>query len=651
MGVGVADLNLADKGLVLIQGENKDDPSANSNGSAKSSMVDALLWCLYGDTARGLTGDDVVNRHAGKGCKVTVELEDGPQKYTIERWRKIKLNGKMSGVSAVEHLSPAHASILTRGTDKLTQVEIDRILGCSKDVFCAAIYSAQEAMPDLPSMTDKPLKMMIEEAAGITILERASEVARKRLSTAEAHLGLCEDKTKNAKAAYDRQAHHVDDLNEQEVSWGADQADRIKEADARTLAVLEEAKRISAEIKAGKTKEAFQAEIDALTPSIEECGRAIAATRQEGEKLSVYTKAVTDAERKQAVAEAELRSACTRYKEANAHFEHLNTAGPQACGECGRELEGVDKSEAIKIAGDKLGMAGVVVNTMKKAVEAAKVAVATAKTSADAYRAGMTDVTAELARQDTFLKASRKLKDEQHARDLKVTALDDKKRQVVTLNARKKELEGESNPFTALLAEATTKLAGLKLALDTCERDELDAYGKVKTMQAVVSVYGPKGVRAHIIDTVTPFLNDRTAHYLGALSDGKIEAVWSTISFNKSGDMAEKFAIAVEKDGGGSFKALSGGEKKKVRLACALALQDLVASRASKPIDLWVGDEIDEALDASGLERLMNVLENKARERGTVLVISHHDLKDWVRQVQTVTMEKGKALTEGVLDA
>lgn len=53
-------------------------------------------------------------------------------------------------------------------------------------------------------------------------------------------------------------------------------------------------------------------------------------------------------------------------------------------------------------------------------------------------------------------------------------------------------------------------------------------------------------------------------------------------------------------------------------------------SRATKPINLWIADEIDYALDESGLERLMVVLDRKARERGTVLIISHQSgLKDW----------------------
>ena len=166
----------------------------------------------------------------------------------------------------------------------------------------------------------------------------------------------------------------------------------------------------------------------------------------------------------------------------------------------------------------------------------------------------------------------------------------------------------------------------------------------------VAKVFGPAGVRAHILDTVTPFLNDRTADYLSALSDGNISAVWSTLSTTAKGDTKEKFNIEVENDKGGkSFKLLSGGGKRKVRLATMLALQDLVASRATKPINLWIGDEIDDALDPAGLERLMGILERKARERGTVLVISHNELRDWCDNVATVTKRGGLSTIEGAL--
>lgn len=56
---------------------------------------------------------------------------------------------------------------------------MNAIVGCSADVFTSAVYAGQERMPDLPSMTDKTLKMLIEEAAGIEVLEALMPLLEK----------------------------------------------------------------------------------------------------------------------------------------------------------------------------------------------------------------------------------------------------------------------------------------------------------------------------------------------------------------------------------------------------------------------------------------------------------------------------------------
>jgi len=205
-----------------------------------------------------------------------------------------------------------------------------------------------------------------------------------------------------------------------------------------------------------------------------------------------------------------------------------------------------------------------------------------------------------------------------------------------------KEIKAETNPHGPAVKRAEEMVEKAQQAHAKCQKTLSAARVELALCQDAVEVYGPAVVRAHILDDVTPFLNARTADYLGQLADGNITATWSTLAANGKGEVREKFNIEVTNDtGGSSFAALSGGEKRKVRLACALALQDLVASRASKPIDLWIGDEVDDALDEAGLERLMGVLEDKARERGTVLVISHNPLKDWIRQEITVVKKGG----------
>ncbi|MFP3416331.1 hypothetical protein SB773_33350, partial [Bacillus sp. SIMBA_074] len=62
---------------------------------------------------------------------------------------------------------------ITMGTDKQTQELVNKIVGSSESVFASSVYAGQEAMPDLPMRTDKELKALVEEAAGIDRLNEA----------------------------------------------------------------------------------------------------------------------------------------------------------------------------------------------------------------------------------------------------------------------------------------------------------------------------------------------------------------------------------------------------------------------------------------------------------------------------------------------
>jgi DNA repair exonuclease SbcCD ATPase subunit len=221
-------------------------------------------------------------------------------------------------------------------------------------------------------------------------------------------------------------------------------------------------------------------------------------------------------------------------------------------------------------------------------------------------------------------------------------------RELKEAKARLNDLVEMENPHIDQLESASARQKELQEKLEVAERETEVFQKKADLYEQAAEVFGPAGVRAHILDNVTPFLNSKTGHYLSLLSDGNITATWSTLSTTAKGELRERFVIEVAKaTGGKSFGLLSGGEKRKVRLACALALQDLVATRASKPFRLFVADEIDDALDDAGLERLMSVLDEKAKERGTVLVISHNSLSDWIREVVTVEMTDGQSTVRG----
>ena len=80
------EIELDRQGLVGIFGNNVDS-AFDSNGSGKSSILEAIVWCLWGETVRGLKGDEVVNTKSGCDCEVVLNLEEGNKSYRIIRYR------------------------------------------------------------------------------------------------------------------------------------------------------------------------------------------------------------------------------------------------------------------------------------------------------------------------------------------------------------------------------------------------------------------------------------------------------------------------------------------------------------------------------------------------------------------------------------
>ena len=662
LGLGEAHIRLSDAGLVLIQGQNDDDTSQVSNGSGKSSLADSVFWALYGETARGLSGDAVINETEGKNCRVETQFETAGETYRVTRWRKCKGMPKPSGLM-LEKLEGSDWTDITKGKDTLTQTLLESVLGCSKEVFTGAVYAGQEKMPDLPNMTDRQLKTLIEEAAGITRIEAAYEISRQRLNDLKKEQAEKLSNLESAQKAVASQESDIDRLVRAKSDWDIKRGQRLDAARTRFLTAFQDAKDMSDKVKAIDTAliKSRKNEADELIASKEAELAGIdtkisEALADNGEKE--LRDRISESSRKEAVISSRLQMAADEFNRKKAEYQNVQSKIGTACKSCGKTYEEGDlkaasqalKEELLSLKGqvddyksqkNKLAIAH---NELKRQLE-----------EKESARANVSGFNAERATIQKAINDARKTSQEAHRELSDASGLRDtlerQKARVRELQADVTSIEEEDNPFITVLSEAGEKLELLRDEVGLAIKDYDDVSEAVEDMKSVATVFGPKGVRAHILDTVTPFLNERTAGYLSALSDGNLEAEWSTLTENAKGELSEKFSISVAKANmGSSFAAISGGEKRKVRIACSLALQDLVASRASKPIELWIGDEIDDAMDPAGLERLMTLLENKAKEKGTVLVISHNDLADWIRDTVIVQMKDSKAKVKGVLN-
>lgn len=632
LAISEATVRLDDRGLVLIQGDNRDDSSAVSNGAGKSTIPDALDWVLFGETARGEKGDAVVNNAVGKGTRVSAYIVDGDESYLIQRHRKHK-TGK--NALHVRRIMPKLAD-LTKGTDKLTQEVVNQIVGCSHEVFRAAVYAGQEQMPDLPAMTDKQLKELIEEAAGITLLERAYDIARERHTAQKRQVEATERELELVGIELRGVQTQLADAKESHLRWQGERKARCEELVIEAKEYLRQHKQHATALEETDSRETMTARVTELQAQLD----AVAGEKVRLDELRLEEmKAQRAFERAKASYDAKYREVV----KARDQYDHVEDHVGKPCGECGKLYKTADLAEAKRLAGERVRALVAEAKSLKIASDDALQSVQNASQKRADYERAMTDVSAT-SRALRVAESNLEQRDHlEHARDQAKLNAD---RRVEKLKVEKAAV----NPYDAKIEELRQRREELD-AKETKIADRLiEAQRLLAVAREAAKVYSPAGVRAHILDTVTPFLNERTAQYLGALSDGNLSANWSTISLTAKGEARERFAIdVVSLRDAKTFKGLSGGQKRKVRLACAMALQDLVASRATKPISLWCGDEIDDALDTAGLERLMTILDSKARERGTVLVISHSDLRDWIGQVITVVREGGVSfIADGV---
>lgn len=594
-----ATLYLANKGLVSINGVNEDKTGSDSNGSGKSSIINAILWCLYGNYGKDEAADDIVNSQAGKNCMVQCIWREELLAYRITRYRKHTKGKNSITVEQLDMpLAQGEASDwrdITKAGAQAVQEQINTIMGASEHVFRASCFAQQEDTMDIPGMTDRELKALLEAVLPFDDLSQY-----------------------HAKAVKARQAQQavIDDLNLKGMVHAAELSAlkrQLKDTlDARLRYTDETDKKntlIDGQIKMKKLAYGValtMANKGTLEDEIEALDNTIALIGDTDSPMAIY-----------------------RLNNCKATIKNLRQQikSPAInCSKCGQQV--IDKHTLLTNLHGKLNEA---LDEEKK-------------------KKLIYELTLEnrSRKNDLLAKKDKLLAQLYEANTARVAA--DRLSVEISLLEGQKGSAGE-NPYNAPVKALRDSLKAV-IAKDKDYNLALEeAKERLELLKAVELTYSPKGLRYHILEKVAPRLTADTNKYLQTLTDGATTAIWSTVSKTTKGDFTEKFSIQAGMEGRTKFGLLSGGEKRKVRVACFFALQDLIASQATKHIDIWIGDEIDHALDGAGMERLMSLLNEKTKTKSTILVISHNELRDWIPNHATVTRKDGVSTITGILNA
>ena len=194
-------------------------------------------------------------------------------------------------------------------------------------------------------------------------------------------------------------------------------------------------------------------------------------------------------------------------------------------------------------------------------------------------------------------------------------------RRRLTAVGRQGYLEGQVKRLETLqgeIAQGRTRLAALQ--------DDQGIY------QELVTAFGRQGVQAMLIETVVPRLEEEANVLLGRMTDNRMHVKLETLRERRTshGDPIETLEIYVSDElGPRSYEMYSGGEAFRVNFALRIALSKVLAQRLGAPLPTLFIDEGFGTQDASGRERILDVIGVIEGEFEKVIVITHlEELKD-----------------------
>ena len=107
-------------GLYYLTGENLHTPANGGNGCGKTTLFDAVCWCLYGKTAKGKIAGSLMREEAKGGYSVSLVFGET---VITRSWKP---------------------NTLTINGEEATQEEINNFVGLTYDQFMLSIYFKQE---------------------------------------------------------------------------------------------------------------------------------------------------------------------------------------------------------------------------------------------------------------------------------------------------------------------------------------------------------------------------------------------------------------------------------------------------------------------------------------------------------------------------
>lgn len=605
LSIGYSKLKLTN-GLFLITGENKDE--FQSNGAGKTSVIESIVWGLYGQTIRD--GGDEFNRYSKddkKKCSVIIHMSVDGIEYRIDRQKTKKSSTQ---VRLLQKENEEYRDI-SSGTNKATQVKIDELLRKDYKLFLQTnIFNSKSESHC--TMSDSGIKKFFDKILCMSMwkeYEDSAKAVKVELEKVESELKLEVRFTEKKILEIEE---HIEILRQEIPGYG----DKLKEVGSQLNQVKQEVVRLTS--KRDEQELSIQADehrVDTLKKQISDIDEKIHELSRE------YLTRHSDTS-------IAVSGWVNKVKEMTSAITHIqNILSGSRCIHCDK-LPFKEDWEVDKLPEQEQNLKTQIAHAEKE-IERIKKGNEIECRTIEHRKQGLCEAVERLR----LLKKN--LEHEASSKKSNFAIVVD----VLKKKSEEKEVLLEKFQAAGVLEKHTKKMIARQEEMLQKIREELDfdikklkiQSMKIRDAEILIEAYGNRGVKALLLNGIVDPLNRISNEYLKMLGAKTFGIKFSASKELKSGEVRNIFDISVldyELQAVIPYAAYSGGESKRIDIAIILAL--LTVSSNTMDIGLLVLDEVIDATDLEGAEAIVEILKSIAEDR-TILMITHNDsVKDLI---------------------
>ena len=665
------DLSLDGQDLIGIIGRYTDD-SERSNGSRKSTLVELILYVLFGRCRMGKAVDSLI-KVGETDVFGSVEFEMNNMSVLVDRSTKIKKSGKSASDMNVIINGDPKAEGVTK-----SEVLLAEILGTDYDVFTTMNFFVQENSDGFTSATAGERQAYVRK---IDRNMRIFELARDKAAKA---LAFVNDEVSGKSAVYNElvranEGIDVSGLNERQGMLELENEEHKKKLDElQTLKKQQEEFVIKA-----KHKQELALEIRELAKNIEFSRLEI---ETEFSNLVKYNKQVEEAKSflgdirddiedelgrakaRKAEVEQECHDAVTKEIQLSTAMEQYTSSMAPQIREKEAEIDEWRNTEVCRVCDSRISdlhrnkkIANIEADIVTiKAGMPDEQEIIRAKELAENLKADVEAITAECEKMtEVITQWNALLTTIEHGNEMAkslMSKVEVMKKGLSDSEARVSELQAEHDSIEDVdiskLIDHDADINKVQTAIDNNTREigaideqvskhkenadkiytmgeELREYAEdVEAYAFLVEAFGRNGIPNMLTEVVLSAIQEKANAILAEVAP-EMSVEFVTQKETKKGSTAETLDIMIEYNGVvRPYETYSGGERTILNFAIRLAISQHMAGSMGKKIELVVLDEVFGALDSSNRAKVVSVLQTLRKSFKQIFVISHSEIKD-----------------------